>query len=421
MNAKGFFSNRNFLALWSGQTVSMFGSQVTLIALPLVAAWYLDANPLQMSVIGAMGYVPSLLMGLVVGVWVEKANLKLVLVLSDLARAMALAAVPITFLMHDLHFVVLYLVSFLVGLGTIFSDVAAMSYIPTVVSEATLVRANSRLETSNSLASLFGQALGGTLVEAVGAPFSIIVDAISFLFSAVAMFFVRAVRRAVPTPSNSGESMWRSVKTGLVLVLRNPILRAILVSGTLFNMFTIMMEPVFLLYVARTLHLSAIWIGIIFSFSGVGALIGSLIAERFSKAYGSGYALAFSLVVAGLVSLLVPLSVILPRFAAIIALIVMQLVDSSMLIAFNINQKTLRTLITPSEMLSRMNGTIRFFIYGVVPIGELLGGVLGNLLGILPTLIIGAIGLIASSGVLLSSPILGVRDPTESRAREGSE
>src|SRR5689334_16145822 len=220
---KGLWQHPDFVKLWTAQTISQFGSGIGGTALELTAVLVLAATPAEMGLLGAIGSAPVLVIGLLAGVWVDRLRRRPILMAADIGRALLLLSIPLAFVFGVLHIVQLYVVAALVGVLTVFFDVADQSLLPTLVHRDQLVEANSKLGTSSSLAEIGGPALGGVLVQVLKAPFAIVIDAVSFLLSALALSLIRKVEPA-PVPEEHS-SVRRDVQEGLRVVLGNPVLR----------------------------------------------------------------------------------------------------------------------------------------------------------------------------------------------------
>src|SRR5205085_1546506 len=217
--------NRNFGLLWIGQTISAFGSRITREGLPLTANLVLGATPTEMGLLAAAGTLPVLLIGLLAGVWVDRLPRRPILIIADISRAVLLGTVPLAAVLGVLRIEQLYLVAVLVGILTVFFEVANQSFLPTLVQREHIVEGNSKLSASDSLAEIGGPALTGVLVQLITAPIAILFDALSFLASALCAGFIR-VREPAPVPTEERQSLWREIREGLRLVLGNPLLRA---------------------------------------------------------------------------------------------------------------------------------------------------------------------------------------------------
>src|SRR5919106_5276787 len=270
--------NADFLRLWSAQTISQFGTQITLLALPLAAILVLDASAFEVALLSAIEFAPFLLFALPAGVWVDRLRRKPILVVSDLARAGLLVSVPIAHALDALTIWQLYVVGFGTGIGTVFFDVAYQSYLPSLVERTGLVEGNSKLEVSRSGAQLAGPGLAGVLVGAITAPYAILADAVSFLASAV---LVLRIRGEEILPERTGKpSMRKELVEGLRYLLGHRFWRPIAMTVAISNFFSTLSFSIFLVYLVRDLELSAQVIGIVLALSNVGWVAGAVAAGR---------------------------------------------------------------------------------------------------------------------------------------------
>ena len=386
----GLRRNQDFRRLWAGQTVSQLGSQITLLALPLVAIRTLHAGAVEVGVLAAAETAPFLLIGLPAGVWVDRWRRRPVLVVSDIGRAALLATVPLAFALDMLTMAHLYVVALLTGALTVFFDVAYQSYLPALVTRSQLVDGNSRLELSRSAAQVAGPGLAGVLVQLVRAPVALAVDSLSFVVSAL---FIRRIRlpEAAPTGADDGVAapMRRSIGEGVRYVMHHPLLKRVAVCTGVFNLFSAMGMAVFLLYAVRELGIDPAVIGLVFSLGSVGFVVGATLTRRITRRLGVGRSLVLAAFVQGAAFALVPLApqaAPLPFFVAAFAL------ETCAAPVYNITQISLRQSITPAHLQGRMHATMRFVVWGTLPLGSLLGGWLGHTLGLRPTLWVSAAG-----------------------------
>jgi MFS family permease len=377
----GLWRHPDFLKLWAGQTVSLLGSQVTALALPLTAVLTLEAGPIQMGLLGVAGSAPFLLIGLLAGVWVDRLRRRPILIGADVGRALLLGSIPVAALLGLLRIEQLYLVAFLVGILTVFFDVAYQAFLPALVPRARLVEGNSKLEASRSIAQIAGPGLGGGLVQLVTAPVTLVADALSFLGSALFLALIRAPETA-PT-SEARASVWREIGEGLRVVLGNRLLRAIAGCTGTWNLFSNVMFAVLVLYATRELGIEPAVLGPGRTIVGA-ALFGSA------------------------TSLLIPLAQ--GPAAVVVALLTVAHFLMGLSVVYNITQVSLRQAIIPDRLQGRMNATMRFLVWGTLPMGSLIGGVLGETIGLRPTLVVGALGSLLASVWLLFSPLRHLRD-----------
>jgi hypothetical protein len=226
----GLWRNSDFVKLWLGQTVSNFGSGITGIALPLTAVLVLAATPAQMGILGAVDGVSVLLIGLLAGVWVDRVRRRPLMIATDLGRAFVLSTIPLAALLGVLGLGQLYIVAALAGMLTVIFNVASPAFLPSLIAQESLIEGNSKLGMSDSLAEIGGPAVAGPLVQLISAPFAILFDALSFLFSACCLGLIHT-REPPPPAQEQHKSLWDDLLEGLHLVLKNPLLRALATSS----------------------------------------------------------------------------------------------------------------------------------------------------------------------------------------------
>jgi MFS family permease len=392
----------DFMRLWTAESVSQLGSQVSLLALPLIAISVLHASAFEVGLLSTVEFAPFVLVGLPAGVWVDRLRRRPVLIAGDLGRAAVLASVPLTHALGALSIGQLYLVAFTTGVLTVFFDVAYQSYLPSLVAPEELVEGNAKLEVSRSGAQIAGPGLAGALIDLVGAPLAVLADAASFLASAAGIFLIR---RQEPAPGRAAArrgAMRREMAEGLRYVLGHRLLRPIAATTATANLFNAVMFAVLVLWMVRELGLRPAAIGLVFAAGNLGFLAGAVASGRLASVIGLGRAIVAPEALGGLGALLVPLA---PRGAAVPLLVVALFVTSFGSTAYNINQVSLRQAITPARLHGRMNATMRFMVWGTLPVGSLLGGALGGAIGLRPTLWVGALGGLLSFLPAALSPV----------------
>lgn len=409
MRLSGLWRDANFMKLWSSQAISSFGSQMTFLALPLTAVLVLDATPSQMGILMALEALPTLLIGLFVGVWVDHYRRRPILIMADVGRAVLLGVVPVAAILGLLRIEHLYIVCFLVSALGLFFGVAHRSFLPSLVGREHLVEANSKLELSNSMAEIVGPGAAGGLVQVVTAPIAIVVDALSYLVSAVLLGLIR-VSEPEPRPAVS-HNIGVEIGEGLKFVLHDRRLRAIAgCLGTLY-LFNSVIEAAFILYVTQKVGLGAGWLGLIFAGGSVGFLLGAFLPGWVVRQFGWGPGMIVGLLLVGLSDLLVPVvSGSLAVVVAVAVLMAAQFFFGLGLVVFNAGQVSFRQAMTPDALQGRMNATMSFLAGAVVPLGGLLGGFLGEAIGLRPTLLLAALGEILSVLWLLLSPMRSQRE-----------
>jgi MFS family permease len=407
--------NPEFLKLWIGQSISVFGSQITGLALPLTAVLILNATPAQMGVLNALGIVPFILIGLFAGVFADRARRRPILMAADFGRFILLAIVPLAALGGFLSISALYVIIFLVGVLGVFFDVSYQAYLPSLVGREQIVEGNSKLEVSNSAAAILGPGLAGLLVQALTAPIAVIFDALSFLVSALSLSLIRSPETIAEHPHGVEQNILREIREGLNVVLSNRVLWSIAGCTATTNFFGSIWQAVFILYLTRELNLPPAIQGIIFAASAPGALIAAVFSARVAKRFGLGRTIMLAILLANAAELLIiPAKGPTPVAAAL--LIVAGFLGSFGNVIYNVNQVSLRQAITPDRLLGRMNASMRVIVWGTIPLGALIGGALGEAIGLYPTIILGTIlGLVSFLWIFFSP----ARHLTEVPAPEG--
>ena len=395
----------DFLKLWSGQSISSFGSAVTTLALPLTAVLVLQASPVQMGILAAVGFLPHLALGLPAGVWVDRWPRRPILIVTDLGRAVLLASVPVLALLGALRMDYLYAVTVLIGVCTLFFDVAATSYLPSLVSRDDLLEANSASALSSALASTAGPAIAGGLVQLFTAPVAIAVDAASYVVSALCSSLIRT--RETPAPA-AQRRLWSEVGEGLRVLIDDPILRPIIGASTVGSFGGAMRQAVLVLYLVRDLGLAPTLLGLVFAAGGVASVLGALLAGPVRDRIGPGPAIVGGTLLWCAGNALLPLAR--GPLAVVMALaIAAQVMSGIGTPVYSINQITVRQAIVPSRLLGRVNASRRFLVFGVIPLGALLGGALGQALGLRSVLVVGVAWQALSVLWLLLSPVRTLR------------
>jgi MFS family permease len=383
----GLWHHRDFRRLWIGETVSQLGGMVSMIALPLVAILVLHATTFEVGVLTTCEVLAFLLVGLPAGAWVDRMRFRNVLIVNDLVRAAVLGSVPLAQALGILTIGQMYVVALATGLSTVFFDVAYQSYLPALVDREALVEGNSKLQASESVSQIAGPGLGGLLVQVLTAPYAVLIDAVSFLWSAS---WVAAIKSRPPKPERKADRhLGREIVVGLKFVLGNRLLRSIAMCTGSSNLFSSMSGAVIFVLLARQLHLSPGVIGLLTSLSAIGGLLGSFVASRFARAVGQGPAIWMSALACAPGAFVAPF---LHRDWTLGLYAVAQILLWAGVVVYNITQVSFRQGLTPPDLLGRMNATMRFLVWGTMPLGAFLGGVLGATLGVRTTLLIAAIG-----------------------------
>jgi MFS family permease len=383
----GLWHHMDFRRLWIGETVSQFGTFISMMALPLTAILILHATTFEVGLLATLESIAFLLVGLPAGAWVDRMRFRWVLITNDVIRFAALGSIPVAHFLGALTIGQMYIVALVASVSTVFFDVAYQSYLPELVDREALVEGNAKLTASESVAQIAAPALGGVLIQALTAPYAVLVDALSFLWSAG---WVGAIKARVPKPARKPDRhLGREIMEGLKFVVGNRMLRAISICTSTGNFFTSMGFALMYVLLARNLHLSPFIIGIISALPAVGGLLGSVVATRVAKRLGQGPTIWISALVFGVPMFVYPF---LQRNWTIVLLVVGSIVFWMAGVIYNITQVSFRQGLCPRHLLGRMNATIRFMVWGTMPLGALVGGVLGSALGVRETMLIAAIG-----------------------------
>ena len=385
----GLWRHGDFLRLWTGETVSGVGSQITFLALPITAVLVLDASPTQMGVLAAAGSIPSLLVGVPAGVRVDRRKRRSILISSSLGRAVLLLVIPAAAGLDVLRIEYVYALAVSFGTLGLFSSLAGQSLLPSLVDREDLVEANSKLAVGRSAAELVGPGMAGVLIQLLTAPVALIVDALSFIASALA---IRAIRTAEPEPTppeqpDVGGRFLRETRQGLTFVIHHRVLTALAGhSGTL-DLFNSMFEAVWVLYLIHRLGMSPFLIGVVMSFGGVGVLIGALNARRVVSRLGVGRAILFGSLLLAASDLVTPLTGG-PLVVIVASLAVVSFFFGIGVTIYNVGRTSLRQAATPDRYRGRVGSLFATVGGGAVPVGALVGGALGQIVGLRPTLIL---------------------------------
>ena len=398
----GLWRHPDFLKLWAAQTLAALSAHVTQLALPLIAALSLHASPVKMGLLSTMATLPNLLVGLFAGTWADRARRRPIMIAADVTRALLLLSIPVASVFKVLTIWQLYIALFVFGIATTVFDVANVAYLPSLVGRNQVLSANSRIVASTSVAGAVGPGLAGALIQLLTAPLAILVDAGCLILSATLMRTIRS-REPAPVPCQHRSSIWHDVADGLRPLYRDPLLRSIAGSSMIYLFFNNIMVAVYVLYATRELSITPAVLGMIYGLGGAGAAVGAVIATRAARRLGIGLTMIGANLVGGLFLLLIPLAGAVPSAAAVM-LGIAQCASQMMGAVFYINQTSLRQVVTPEHVLGRMNASYRFLTMGMIPLGSLLGGVLGGMIGLRATLIVGALGMLLPVLWLADSP-----------------
>ena len=401
--------NPNFLRLWSSETISSFGAQFSELALPFTAVLVLQGSLAELGILNAAITAPFLVFSLVAGVWVDRHKRRSVLILSNVGRALLLASIPVAAATHLLTIPLIIGIAFLVGTLRVFFDIAYQSYLPALVEREELVDANSRLEASRAVSSVAGPSIAGIVIQIITAPFAVAVDATSFIFST--SFIRRIEHDDITKEVVERPSMLSDVREGLEVVLRDARLRATAGASAFANFFEFAIQAIFVLYAVNTLGLGPELLGIILGIGALGAIVGALLAGKLAGKIGLGPTIIAALTLG--VMTWGPLIYFANRQTAVPFLIAAWFFGEISFVVWGINQSSFRQAICPDRLQGRVNATLRFLAAGVIPVGSITGGVLGEVLGLRPAIGIATIGLLAAPVWVLFSPIRRMKQVSE--------
>jgi MFS family permease len=415
----------DFLKLWTGETVSQLGSQVSQLAIPFVALGILNASTFEIALLNVVEMLPFMLIGLVAGVWVDRLRRRPILIAGDLGRAALLATIPIGYLLNVLTIIQLYVVGASVGALTVFFDVAYQSYLPSIVERDQLQEGNAKLEISRAGAQVVGPGLAGVLIGIVRAPFAVALDALSFLGSGL---FILWIRRPEPPPGRHradgapGPDFRAEMAEGLRWVLGSPYLRSIAACTGSSNLFSSITFAVLLVFAVRMMGMTAEGIGLAFSIGSLGALLGAVSANRISQRLGVGRTIVLFAAIGGppeIILALAPLGTAQPVLVGLVALV--GFFGGLGSVVYNVAQVSFRQAITPTRLQGRMNATMRWIVWGTMPIGGVVGGLLGTFVGVRETVLLGGIGGSLVFLPVLFSPVRGIRTMPEPLHEAGGD
>jgi len=418
----------NFLKLWTSDTISQFGTQFSGYAIPFTAL-LLTSDPLAFSILNASAFIGFAVFALFIGVYVDRHRRQRIMTLANIGRGIFLGLIPLAAVTGTLTragMPLLYIVSFMVGLLTVFFDVSYQAILPSLVDRSQLVEGNSKLEWSRSGAEVVGPGMAGLVVQAVYPPLAIAIDATSYMASASVLSRIKQDELIKPSTA----SVWHDLKEGLAIVLKDKRLRSIAGSTATSNFFSNVIFSILILYLVRQLGYTAAVVGTIFLIGGLGAFGGIALSSRLTRLFGVGPVIIAGMILGGLGTIpyaLANSSLSAPIFSAtgipvlgsfrldLNALILMMggFVTSIGVVVYNINQVSLRQAIVPKSIQGRMNASMRWIVWGTIPAGAIAGGVLAEVFGLREAIVIGVIGGIFSFLWVFLSPVRSLKHVPE--------
>lgn len=382
------WSSSDFTYLWSAYVISQLGTQVSFIALPLIATITLAATPFEVSVLSSLGWLPIALISLPAGAWIDRLRRRPILIVADVSSAISLLLIPIAYLFDGLTIWILYAVALLSGAFSVIFDIAHGTYVRTVVDRQHLVAGNSALEVGRSMTRIAGPTLAGAAIQLLTAPVAIVLDSLSFLMSAVLLFRIRQPEPrlgAVSSSEGHAPRIRQDIVAGLRYVRRHRLLAPLAGSAALTNLGLSIVEGILIVYMARELDLSAGQIGLTFTIANLGLLFGASASTRIVGRFGPGRTLVGAAGFQALSLLLVPMAAVAP----LLVLAAGQMLRTFGVVVFNVNARSVRQAIVPDRMLGRTNATLQFISWGTIPAGNIAGGAIATWMGVEAALWVG--------------------------------
>jgi len=394
----------DFLKFWIGQSISVFGSQFSPIAIGAIAFFALGATGFQFGLLAFMNTIPFLTVGLLAGVYVDRHRRRRIMILADLGRSLTLLSIPVSALLYMLSLNLLYIVTLVAGILTVFFEITYQSYIPSLVEKKKIVEANSKLEATRATAQFAGPSVAGYAVPLLTAPIAVLGDTLGYLTSSLSLF---AIQRPDPLPEVSQNSVWHDIREGLVVVFGDRRLRAIAATTATLNLFGSAAQAMFQPYFYGELQMTVPQFGAAFGIGSLGGVLGALIATRVARRLGVGRSIILGAILSSFVYLLVYFATPSDAFVTVASV---NFVSSVGVLIYNITQVSYRQALVPRDVQGRMNATMRTIVWGVIPLGSLMGGVFSVIIGVHQT--VGLMLLLSSLGFLwaASSPVRRVRE-----------
>ena len=404
--AASLWRHADFLKLWSGQSLSLIGTQVTVVAMPLVAVQFLHSSSAQMGVLGFLSRLPFVLF-LFAGVWADRFRRRPTMIVTDLGRGVAIGLIPLLFYVGGLTITWLYVIVFVAGVLGVFFEVSNQAFIPSLVDGELVPEGNAKFQISQSVAQVAGPGLAGLLITFFSAAGVIVIDAVSYFVGAFASLLIRTPEEP-PHGGGKPPKLFAAIGAGLKWVWVQPVIRPMMFATALYMTFTAGIQALYVFYLSTVLHLPSSWIGFTLAFLGVGAIIGSMLSLKALRTFGPGPSAFWATVAGNGAFLLVPLAGG-PRALEIGLLALAQALIGVSGPMAQVAMGSLRMRLTPNEMQGRVVATFRGLSLGLAPLGALVAGVVAQFTGLRPVLWVFAIGVLVPIVVMWFSPIPGTR------------
>lgn len=402
------WKNQDFIRFWIGETIANFGAYLGLVALPIIAAVTLDASPFQMGLLAASTNLPRMIVGIFAGSWVDRRKRRPVMITVNLTRALTLLLVPLAAWLDLLTYPLLLGVAVLLGAQGILFDSAWSAMVPNLVPRRDLADANGKLWASMSLAQIAGPALAGTLIAWLTGPWVLAINAATFVASAWFMWKIEKPETDFGTRTRMATSeLLASIREGYAELINNPITRPLTTTLVMIGMGGGVFGAVYLLFLTRELELDTRWVGYAYAAGGVGALIGSMVAAPLARTFGYGKTILWSGILQGLMNISIPLAFLAGRLE--IGIVFLAVTGAWVLFqAYDINRFSLRQSITRADLMGRVASSTMTILAAATMFGAFSGGIIGQVLGIRPTLVIGGLVMAIGMWTMWDSPVPGI-------------
>lgn len=395
----------DFRMFWAGQAISDAGTAVSGVVLPLVAVVDLHATGFEVGLLSALAWLPWLLIGLPAGVWVDRSAKRPILIWADIVRALLLGSVPVTAAFGALMLGQLFAVAFSVGLAGVLFQVAYQSYLPTLIAADDLAEGNAKLQGTQASAGVIGPGLAGLLLAIMRASFVVVADALSFVVSVVTLLAIRAREPAAPPVERASVSA--AIAEGAAYVRADPILRTLTIAPAIGNFFYVGLEAITALFLVRTVHVAPGTVGLLLALVGFGAVLGALLARPVARLIGTSRTIWLGMAVTAPFALLIPLTM---RGAGLVLFVLGNVVLLAGVLMYNVTVGGFRQRYCPPQILGRVVASMRFVLFGTMPLGALLGGALASALGPRSAVWVLVAGDLLAVVVLVASPLRRMRD-----------
>jgi MFS family permease len=414
-------ASTNFRRFWFGQTLSQFGTRIGTLGLSVTAVELLDANTRQVGILGAASTVCYLLIGLPAGAWVDRLLKRKTMMWAALTRCVTILVIPLLWLTGDLRIEVLYVVAVLVGVVSVFFDVAYQSYVPVLVPEEDIGAANARLEATAQVSTLGGPALAGLLMRVVSAPVVMLVDAVTYLVSFLSLSVTKDTEQKPSPATKTKGHLLADIGEGLRFVRDQPVIRRLAVSMGVSNFFATMVSTLVPVLVIRTIGFDSFMLGLVMTCGAAGGVLGALLAPKARQRFSVGTVMSCGLLMAAFFTIANPVAAVVAPHSKFLAGAVLLLGEFGLTVGallFNVTQVSLRQTLCPKNLLGRMNASIRFVVWGSMPLAALAAGWLGSAIGVTATLWIGVVGSLATVLPILTIDRVMTSRPDATEAQE---